>query len=178
MSQYPASERLRNVGGMTLLAVLVLMDCWLLLDGDTSVVSFPLPDLRTHYFASHRGRFVWVAMQGNGRSSLPADLLKWATDDFHSDCSACYPFLFFDRRPFNWQGLYGGPEPAKPMIVSMTAMPYWSITIPLILLSAFLLIRNRGPIVWPSIKFWLSVVAAFVFAVFTIVMFSLPAVQQ
>jgi hypothetical protein len=127
----------RKAGCVTLLMALALMAGWIrsLSIGDGAVVQFPH---LTHVLSSTGGHFSWMRHAGNFPTSDRITHLQWPVEQ-----KVIHPFIFAEidwQRRFRWNGFEMGEGHLIGIPLMTWTIPYWSLAIPLTLLSAYLIL--------------------------------------
>lgn len=132
----------RKTGVLTLVMACVFAAGWIRsLSFRDEITSCRIPDI--YSIASNRGRLVWKVVHS------PTPYYGPSVDySVGKDISAFEPFSQFE---YNWIRRFVGFEVAEHtngerFKINRYSLPYWSIVLPLILLSAFLLLSKRPPV--------------------------------
>ncbi len=117
----------RRVGCVTLVVALGFMGCWIRSLSVTDFCQLPVGRLCNADFVSHNGRFScgWALPTGPTR-------FNWRNFDNRGPIAIRSRSLYFD--------FTDGTAPNSSGIQSQLIIPYWSIAIPLTLLSGYLIL--------------------------------------
>jgi len=126
----------RKIGVVTLVLACVFMGGWVRSYSFTDQLIPPGQTSTFHVWVSLRGRFAWMKVQGQAARVAPS-LPMFSSAPGNSPCP-------IDREysKWYWQFMGFGSGTGNAHIYLFWTIPYWSIVVPLTLLSAWLLLSK------------------------------------
>lgn len=146
----------RKAGGAALVMACVLMGMWIRSLAFGDLFSFGQSGRGYHFPASFQGGLKWITSNDPLHSLNPPRYVFSATERYASD-ETLMPVFGGDSTDWRWHrhgvGFHFGTGTVSGFQVTVGVIPYWFVTIPLTLLSAYLLLvpsRKYPPTASPS----------------------------